>query len=134
MGRFHILYTVKVVNDHTEAASAVTQFMQDGFVKDDIYVFAHDKDESEHLTDVTNTSNVGFKEQGLYESIGNVFKSREDELRSKLRGLGMDEPEAAEYEEQLDHGLLLVVATSEAGDKSHDKVRSANDRSNNSVL
>jgi hypothetical protein len=134
MRRFHILYTVKVVDNHTKAASAVTQFMQDGFIKEDIYVFAHDKDESQQVTDATNTSNIGFKEQGLYESIGNIFKSRGDELRSKLRGLGMDEPEAAEYEEQLDRGLLLVVATSEAADKSHDKIRTMNDRNNNSVL
>ena len=128
------MYTVKVVKSQEEAVSVVNAFAQDGFVKEDIYIFAHDKNESEQLTNATDTGEVGFKEQGLYESIGNMFKGRGDELRSKFRGLGMDEPEAAEYEEELDRGHILVVATNEASDKSHDKHRTTNDRTNNTAL
>jgi Heat induced stress protein YflT len=116
------VYTAKIVRNHTEAASAVTAFSQDGFSKEAIYVFARDKDESKQLTDATNSGSVGFKEQGLSGTVGNVFKNRGDELRSKLHSLGISESEAAEYEEQLDRGLIAVVAT----DKNPEDRSSAN--------
>lgn len=105
------MYKVKVVRNHAEAASAVAQFSQDGFIKEKIYLFAHDKEESDQLTDVTNTGEFGIKEQGLAESIGNLFKGRGEELRSKFQEIGLSTSEAAECEEQLDVGMIAVIAT-----------------------
>lgn len=124
------MYTAKIVRNHTEAASLVTALSQDGFSKEDIYVFAHDKDESKQLTEATNSGAVGLKEQGLSGSIGNVFKGRGDELRSKFQSLGMNEAEAAEYKEQLDRGLLVVIAT----DQFQDQDRNSADSAHNSAL
>lgn len=121
------MYTTKIVRNHTEAASLVTALSQDGFSKEDIYVFAHDKDESKQLTEATNSGAVGLKEQGLSGSVGNVFKGRGDELRSKFQSLGMNE---AEYEEQLDRGLLVVIAT----DQFQDQDRNPADSAHNSAL
>ncbi|MGG3448964.1 general stress protein [Domibacillus aminovorans] len=55
-----------MINDHTETASAVTQFMQDGFMKVDIYVFAHDKDESERLADAMTATITASFEKGRF--------------------------------------------------------------------
>lgn len=123
------MYTAKTVRSHTEAASLATAFLQDGFSREEIYVFAYDKNESKQLTDATNSGKVGLKEQGLSGTIGNVFKKRGDELRAKLHSLGLSESEASEYEEQLDRGLIVVVATDQ-----HTEQRSPADSNDKSVL
>ncbi len=105
------MYQVKIVHNHAEAASAVTQFLQNGFLKKHIYLFAHDKDESKQLADVLNTGEFGVTEQGLPESISNLFKSRGEELRSKFQEIGLNKSEAAECEQQLDRGFIAVIAT-----------------------
>ena len=110
------MYSAKVVTNQTEAASAATAFLQDGFTKENIYVFAHDKKESKQLTETTETGEVGFQELGLAHSLSTLFKGRSETLLAKLQGLGMDEQEAADYEEQLTRGLFLVVAAKETAD------------------
>ena len=40
----------------------------------------------------------------------NVFRSRGDELRSKMVSLGLTENEAAHMEEELDKGKVVIVA------------------------
>ncbi|WP_050180419.1 general stress protein [Domibacillus robiginosus] len=123
------MYTAKIVRNHTEAASIVTAFSQDGLSKENIYVFAYDKKESKQLTDATNSGEIGLKEQGLSGTVSNVFKKRGDELRAKLHSLGLGESEAAEYEEQLDRGLIVVVATDQ-----HTEQRSTADSNDDSAL
>ncbi|MGD6840790.1 general stress protein, partial [Bacillus thuringiensis] len=56
----------------------------------------------------------GIKEQGIIESMSNLFNSRGDELRSKMKSVGMNQAEADVYEEELDKGKLVIVASNEA--------------------
>ena len=108
------MLNVKVVENGVQAKDTIEQFLRQGFTKDDIYLFAHDKTRSTHLTDATDTNNVGMSEQGFFDQLSNVFRSRGDELRSKMRSVGLSETEADQYEEELDRGRVVVVATKAA--------------------
>jgi hypothetical protein len=71
---------------------------------------AHGKDRSEDLSDALDTNEIGVNEQGVFDSIANVFRSRGDELRSKMESLGLTDTEAQQFEKELDRGRVLVVA------------------------
>ena len=101
---------VKIVENGVQAKQAIEQLIMQGSKKDDIYLFAHDKSRSENLTDYLDINDVGVEEQGIFDSITNVFRTRGDELRSKLESLGISTTEAERYEEELDHGRCVVVA------------------------
>ena len=108
------MLNVKVVENGVQAKETIEQFIRQGFSKEDIYLFAHGKDRSEHLTDATDTNNVGIGEQGFFDKLSNVFRSRGDELRSKMQSVGLSEAEAEQYEMELDRGRVVVVATKAA--------------------
>ncbi|MEK5427960.1 general stress protein [Cytobacillus sp. FSL R7-0680] len=105
------MYKIEVVENGVQAVGIINSLENEGYTKKDIYLFAHDRDRSENLTDATDTNDIGMKEQGVFDSIGNVFKSRGDELRSKMRSVGMTDVEAERYEEVLDQGKLVVVGS-----------------------
>jgi hypothetical protein len=102
---------VKAVENGVEAKKAIEQFLNQGFTKGEVYLLAHDKNRSEDLTDATNTNDIGVGEQGFFDSMANVFRSRGDELRSKMKSLGLSDLEAQKYEEELDQGRVVVIAT-----------------------
>jgi hypothetical protein len=106
--------TVKVVENGVQAKREIEQLMTQGYTKDEIYLLAHDKNRSENLADNLDLTDVGVAEQGLFDSMANVFRSRGDELRSKLESLGLSQAEAERFEEEMDHGRVVVVATKSA--------------------
>ncbi|MFL6516648.1 MAG: general stress protein [Bacillus sp. (in: firmicutes)] len=101
---------VKIVENGLQAKREIEQFLQQGFTKDEVYLLAHGKDRSEDLSEALDTSEIGVNEQGVFDSIANVFRSRGDELRSKMESLGLTDREAQQFEEELDRGRVLVVA------------------------
>ena len=107
------MYQVHVVENGVQAKEKIDELTAAGFTKDDVYLFAHDKTRSEHLTENTDTESVGMKEQGFLDTVGNMFKSRGDELRNRMSNLGLSETEADRYEEVLDEGKVVIVATKE---------------------
>ena len=113
------MYKVEVVQNGVEAVNYVEALKSQGYGQDEIYIFAHNRDRSEDLSDATETGEIGMQEQGIFESFGNLFRSRGDELRSKMRSLGLTEVEADQYESELDKGKLVLVATKEAHDMNN---------------
>ncbi|WP_174734731.1 general stress protein [Mesobacillus harenae] len=107
------MYKVHVVENGVQATDTVNMLQTEGFEKDSIYLFAHDKDRTEDLTEATGLGEMGIKEQGLVDSVGNMFKSRGDELRNKFEALGLSSNEASQYEVELDKGRLVLVASDE---------------------
>ncbi|MED4473611.1 general stress protein [Oceanobacillus caeni] len=85
---------VKLVENDVQAKEAIEQFLNQGFTRDEVYLLAHSKDHSENLTNAMNTNDIGVAEQGIVNSIANVFRSRGDELRSKMESLGLSNLEA----------------------------------------
>jgi hypothetical protein len=106
--------SIKIVENGVEARKEIAQFRMQGFTKDEIYLLAHDQNRAEHLTDALEISDIGVGEQGVLDSIANVFRSRGDELRSKLESLGLSAAAAARCEEEMDHGKVIVVASKSA--------------------
>ncbi|MBM7690622.1 hypothetical protein JOC77_000025 [Peribacillus deserti] len=107
------MYQVHVIENGVQAKEKIESLSGTGFSEESIFLFAHDKDRSEHLTENTNTQEIGMKEQGFLSSLGNVFKSRGDELRSKMQSLGLTKEEADLYEKELDRGKVVLVASDE---------------------
>lgn len=107
------MYQVHVLENGLQAKEKIDQLTVTDYAKENIYLFAHDKDRSEHLTENTDTENVGMKEQGFLDTFGNMFKSRGDELRNRFQNLGLSESEANQYEQELDKGKVVLVATDE---------------------
>lgn len=70
------MVNVKVVENGVQAKDTIEQFLREGFTKDEVYLLAHHQDRSEDLTAATNTNNIGLSEQGVFDAIANVFRSR----------------------------------------------------------
>lgn len=103
---------VKVVENGVEARKAIDQFILEGFTKDQVYILAHDKNRSHHLTEGTDTGKIGVIEEGIFNLAANVFRSRGDELRSKMESLNLAISEAEQLEREMDEGRVVVIATS----------------------
>lgn len=104
------MYKVEVVENGVQAKEKLSLLSTEGYTKDDVYLFAHDKDREDDLADALGAGDVGLKEQGLIDSVANVFKKRGDELRSQFESLGLTADEASRYERELDEGRLVLVA------------------------
>ncbi|GKW46398.1 MULTISPECIES: general stress protein [unclassified Planococcus (in: firmicutes)] len=103
--------TVKLtVENAVQAKSEIEKLQTQGFTHDDIYIFAHDKNREKDISKALDTESVGMKEQGFLDSMKNMTVSRGDELRAKMAAAGATEQEAADYEEELDKGKLVIIA------------------------
>ena len=99
------------VENALQAKTEIDKLVAQGYEHDDIYIFAHDKKRSKDITDALDTESVGMKDQGFLNSMKNMTSSRGDELRAKLAAAGLSDQEAEEYEEVLDEGKLVIVAS-----------------------
>jgi Fe2+ transport system protein FeoA len=103
----------KIVENAEKALKEVELLYQRGFVMEDIYVLAHNAEVTHKLAALANTKEIGVAEEGVFQSLANVIRSRGDELRSKLESLGVPEGEAIQVERQLDQGHVAIINTSE---------------------
>lgn len=100
----------KTVENVVQAKQEVEDLVNQGYVHDDIYIFAHDEKRGSDITNALDTEEVGMKEQGFMDTIKNVFSSRGDELRSEMEAVGLTTEEAAMAESELDQGKLILIA------------------------
>ncbi|WP_047152517.1 general stress protein [Aneurinibacillus tyrosinisolvens] len=100
---------VKEYMNATQAYEAVNKLKENGYEKDNMYVFAHDSNVASQLVDKTDANKVGVVEKGVMDTVANLFKSRGDELRNEFENLGFSPIEANQYESKLDDGKVLVV-------------------------
>jgi hypothetical protein len=98
------------VNSVNEVQDKVSQFMREGYNKDRIYVLAHDEKTTDFVSDRTNTSQVGTSEEGVLNTVANVFRSRGDQLRAKMESLDVSSSEAQRLEKEMDNGKIVVLA------------------------
>lgn len=101
------------VENVVEAKKTIEELVREGESKENIYVFSHETDLEEKMAEVFGTEEVGIAEEGLINKIKNVFSKRGDELRQQFQDLGLSEVNAAEAEEVLDDGRLVIVVTDE---------------------
>lgn len=105
---------IKVVENGVQAKKEIEKLLNEGFTHEDVYILAHYEERAEDLTEALDANDVGMAEQGVLNAVKNVFRSRGDELRSKMESLGFSNDEAEKYEKELDEGRVVVIATKSA--------------------
>ncbi|OAB45827.1 general stress protein [Paenibacillus antarcticus] len=100
----------KVVDNGVKAVEEVKQLRSTGYAYDNIFVLAHDEKRTDRIADVANANEIGIKEEGMFDSLANLFRSRGDELRAKITSLGFTDAQADAYEKELDLGKVLIIA------------------------
>ncbi|WP_308858123.1 general stress protein [Paenibacillus sp. R14(2021)] len=101
--------SVQIVTTAMDALHTVQELNRRGYKQEDIYVLAHDSEQTKSLSETASANEIGMKEEGMFQAMANVFRSRGDEIRSQLQSIGLTELEAERYEEELDRGRLLVI-------------------------
>ena len=99
-----------IVENAVQAKEEIEKLETQGYSRDKVYVFAHFKKRDDDINDALDTEKVGIQEQGFLDSLKNMFSSRGDELRSKMEAAGLSKQEAANAEEELDKGKLIIIA------------------------
>ncbi|NOU73142.1 hypothetical protein GC098_17235 [Paenibacillus sp. LMG 31458] len=102
---------VSVTSNLQEAQNKVQQLYREGFEREHIYVLTHSAEGTDYVANYTGAEQITMAEEGVLTSIANLFRSRGDELRAKMRALGVPEVEAGRLESELDKGKILVLAT-----------------------
>ncbi|MFD0681440.1 MULTISPECIES: general stress protein [unclassified Paenibacillus] len=99
----------KLVSYEEQAIQEIRSFQREGYTLDEIYVLAHDDETTEGLTKLMSTNTVGVMEEGIGDAFANLFRSRGDQLRSKMQSLGLSKAQADHFEKELDKGKILVM-------------------------
>lgn len=99
-----------IVENGVQAVDLIRELEEKGYDKEHIYLFTHDETRSKHLTEHTNTKDIGLKEEGIFDRIANVFQSRGETLRTRMTSLGLSQNKAMKLEEELDEGKVVIVA------------------------
>lgn len=101
--------TVKEFQDDQAVMEEVKNLAERGVSKDDLYLISHDDERTDRVAGKVDANQVGVKEEGIGTAIGNIFRKKGDELRTKFKELGFSQAEADEFEEKLDHGKILLI-------------------------
>lgn len=101
---------VSTVRNIDDAKIQLATWMDEGYPQTSIYVLAHDEDRTDRVADETNTEKIGLIEEGLGSSIANLFRSHGDELRNKMKSLGVSNVDAEWLEAELDKGLIVMIS------------------------
>jgi hypothetical protein len=102
-------YTM-LVNNGLEAFDVVKDLHRQGYTEKEIYVLTHERDRTDRLAKTADANKVGVVEEGMFDSIANLFRTRGDVIRNKIEAMGFDQYEARMYEAELDNGKVLVMA------------------------
>ncbi|MBH5319947.1 general stress protein [Paenibacillus sp. GSMTC-2017] len=101
---------VHTVMTSDEVQKQVMQFRREGYIEDRIFVLTHDKTRTKRIAERTDAEQIGISEEGLGTAIANLFRSTGDELRAKMRSLGISKEEADRLEGEMDHDRIVVIA------------------------
>lgn len=101
---------VHTVNNAVEVQEQVYRFQTEGYAREYIIVLTHDKGRTNRLAARTDAEKIGVAEEGLGTAIANIFRSNGDELRAKMRSLGLSKTDAERLERELDQDKILVIA------------------------
>ncbi|GKU76311.1 general stress protein [Paenibacillus sp. L3-i20] len=101
---------VHTVMTTAEVQKQVLEFQREGYHEDRIFVLTHDKTRTKRIVERTDAEQIGIAEEGLGTAIANLFRSHGDELRAKMRSLGISKQEAERLEEEMDRDRIVVIA------------------------
>jgi hypothetical protein len=100
---------VYTVNNILETRNKIAELEHQGYPKEKIFVLTHDKKRTEHISEHTDGNEIGIVEEGILTAVGNLFRSTGDELRAKLRSVGVSKEHAEQLEAEMDKGKIVVL-------------------------
>ncbi|MDB5053224.1 MAG: hypothetical protein JWM44_1274 [Bacilli bacterium] len=101
---------VHTVNNILEARNTIREIEHDGYSKENIFVLTQNKKRTEHISKHTDGNEIGVADEGIITAIANLFRSEGDELRAKLRSMGVSRPHAEQLERAMDKGKIVILA------------------------
>jgi hypothetical protein len=105
-----VITQVSTVSNIEEAKVQLGNWMDEGYPQTSIYVLTHDEDRTDRIVDETETEKIGLIEEGLGSSVANLFRSHGDELRNKLKSLGVSKVDAEWLEAEMDRDMIVMIA------------------------
>ncbi len=108
----HVIDQTKVltVNNVLEVREKLEELVNEGYSKGNLFVLTHNERRTDHISENTDATKIGILEEGPITAIANLFRSKGDELRAKLRSVGVSEEHAEQLERELDKGMVVIVA------------------------
>lgn len=101
---------VATVKTQEEMKQKYAEFCREGYPEDRIFVLTHDKDRTKRIAEKTDLEEIGVAELGIGTTLANIFRSTGDELRAKMRSLGISKWEAERLEKEMDKDAIIVIA------------------------
>ena len=105
---------LKTVENGVQAKEVIQTFVQEGYDRDHIHVFAHNEKRANDIADFLNVDSKTFaegdQETGFFASIKNFFQGEPDDLTTHLTNLGVAASEHDTAKHALDAGQLVIVA------------------------
>ncbi|MDF2815816.1 MAG: ral stress protein [Paenibacillus sp.] len=100
---------VKLVDNAARAMEEIDILHRQGILREDTYVVAHSKERTDDLAYAADVNTITTEEEGILNTVANLFRSRGDELRAKLESVGLSPSQAQQYESELDEGKVLIL-------------------------
>jgi hypothetical protein len=103
---------VYTVNNMLETHNKIAELERQGYVQEKIFVLTHDKKRTELITKHTDGNEIGLAEEGILNATVNLFRTTGDELRAKLRAMGVSKEHAEQLESEMDSGKIVILVWS----------------------
>jgi hypothetical protein len=103
---------VYTLNNILETRNKIEELERQGYGKEKLFVLTHDKKRTEHISEHTDANEIGIIEEGLITATANLFRSTGDELRAKLRSMGVSKEHAEQLEVEMDKGKVILLVWS----------------------
>ncbi|WP_163654607.1 general stress protein [Listeria sp. PSOL-1] len=87
----------------------INQLKDAGVDAEGIFVLSHDDDRTARIVKNTQLSDIDYNKKAL----GQTFAKKGDELRAKLKELGLPQEEAEKYEAEMDQGKVFLLVKDE---------------------
>lgn len=101
---------VHVVDNILEARKKIEEINHQGYGKEKVYVLTHDKKRTEEIAEHIDSNEIGLVEEGVLVAVANLFRSTGNELRAKMRSMGVTSEHAEHLEEEMDKGKIVILA------------------------
>ncbi|GGP10188.1 general stress protein [Oceanobacillus neutriphilus] len=102
---------VKAYTNDETLEKDVNKLKDNNISSGDIFILSHDDDRTARIVKNTEASGVDYNKKDIGD-----FEKQGDELREKLRELGVSDADAHEYEEDMDEGKVFLIVKNDTAE------------------
>ncbi|MGV3244704.1 general stress protein [Staphylococcus sp. 11261D007BR] len=99
------MVVVKSFNNDETLENDVNKLKDLGVKASDVFVLSHDDDRTARIVENTDYDKIDYNNLDT----GKTYDKQGDELRDKLKEIGLTQEEASEYEEKMDEGKVFLL-------------------------